>query len=187
MLQDLSSPLRDLRLRGVKRIGDLVVDRGIFGDVATDPGAFDGAADRAYNASPRRLHGGLKALRLVLALDSAVRAWPRAGRHPPCRAQSLEGGVQWSDARCPGPPAEGTEPVVTQQGVSIRVSGTVAGSCGEFDLYRLALSQARVCRRGGCGSCGASWAAPSPGRCAMAPRRRTAWRWPRTSRLRWAR
>jgi len=35
----------------------------------------------------------------------------------------------------------GTEPVVTQQGVSIRLSGKVAGSCGEFSLYRLALSQ----------------------------------------------
>ena len=34
-----------------------------------------------------------------------------------------------------------TEPLITQQGVTLRVSGKVAGSCGEFSLYRLALSQ----------------------------------------------
>lgn len=140
MLQDLWSLLRDLRLRGVRRIGDLVVDRGIFGDVSIDPGAFDGAADRAYNASPDAFMVGFGALRLVFVPDPAARAW-RTLVDPPLPGVGLEGNVQWSDARCPGPPAVGTEPVLTQEGVSIRLSGTVAGSCGEFEIYRLALSQ----------------------------------------------
>ena len=50
-MRDLWVLLRELRLRGVKQINDLVIDR-IFGQVGTDPGAFDGAPDRAYNASP---------------------------------------------------------------------------------------------------------------------------------------
>ncbi len=54
LLQDLWALLRELRLRGVKEISNLVVDRSIFGQVATDPGAFDGAPDRAYNASRMR-------------------------------------------------------------------------------------------------------------------------------------
>ena len=43
--------------------------------------------------------------------------------------------------RCAGSPTVATEPVITQQGIVVRVSGTAAGSCGEFSLYRLALSQ----------------------------------------------
>ena len=42
-MQDLWVLLRELRLRGVKQINDLVIDRSIFGQVGTDPGAFDGA------------------------------------------------------------------------------------------------------------------------------------------------
>lgn len=140
LLQDLWALLRELRLRGVKQIGDLVVDRSIFGQVAIDPGAFDGASDRAYNASPDALMVGFGAQRLLFTPDAAARKWvPMID--PPLPGLRLEGAVEWSDVRCPGPPVVGTEPVVTQQGVSIRLSGKVAGSCGEFSLYRLALSQ----------------------------------------------
>src|SRR3546814_9582538 len=60
---------------------------------------------------------------------------------PPLPGLRIEGQVNWSEIRCPGPPVVTTDPVLTQQGVSIRLGGTVAGSCGEFSLYRLALSQ----------------------------------------------
>jgi len=141
-LQDFWALLRELRLRGVREIRDVVVDRSIFGAVSVDPGAFDGASDRAYNASPDALVVGFGALRLIFVPDPAQRTW-RPIIDPPIPGVTLEGSVQWSDARCPGAPAVSTEPVLTAKGVSIRLSGKVAGSCGEFSLYRLALSQPR--------------------------------------------
>jgi len=139
-LEDVWTLLRELRLRGVKRIGDLVIDRSIFGQVAIDPGAFDGAADRAYNASPDALMVGFGALRLLFTPDPVARKWVPV-IDPPIPGLRLEGAVEWSDVSCPGAPVVRTEPLVTQQGVSIRLGGTVAGSCGEFSLYRLALAQ----------------------------------------------
>lgn len=140
MLQDLWTLLRDLRLRGVKQVGDLVIDRSIFGQVGIDPGAFDGAPDRAYNASPDALMVGFGAVRLLFVPDPAARKWvPYVD--PPLPGLRIEGNVEWSDVRCPGPPVVTTDPVVTQQGVAVRVGGKVAGSCGEFALYRLAMSQ----------------------------------------------
>ncbi|CAM4083820.1 D-alanyl-D-alanine carboxypeptidase/D-alanyl-D-alanine-endopeptidase [Bordetella tumulicola] len=140
LMQDMWTLLRELRLRGVKKIGDLVIDRSIFGQVATDPGAFDGAPDRAYNASPDALMVGFGALRLLFTPDQVAQKWVPIV-DPPLPGLRLEGEVQWSSARCPGPPIVTTDPVLTQQGVTIRLGGTVAGSCGEFSLYRLALSQ----------------------------------------------
>jgi len=140
LIQDMWALLRELRLRGVKKIGDLVIDRSIFGNVGIDPGAFDNAPDRAYNASPDALMVGFGALRLLFTPDQAAQKWVPI-IDPPLPGIRLEGQVGWSGARCPGPPVVTTEPVLTQQGVSIRLGGTVAGSCGEFSLYRLALSQ----------------------------------------------
>lgn len=140
LVQDLWALLRELRLRGVKKINDLVVDRSIFGQVAIDPGAFDGAPDRAYNASPDALMVGFGALRLLFTPDHVARKWVPI-IDPPLPGLRVEGQVDWSEIRCPGPPVVTTEPILTQQGVSIRLGGTVAGSCGEFSLYRLALSQ----------------------------------------------
>jgi len=140
LVQDMWTLLRELRLRGVKKIGDLIIDRSIFGQVATDPGAFDGAPDRAYNASPDALMVGFGALRLLFTPDPVAHKWVPI-IDPPLPGLRLEGQVDWSDIRCPGPPVVTTDPVLTQQGVSIRLGGKVAGSCGEFSLYRLALSQ----------------------------------------------
>lgn len=140
LMQDLWALLRELRLRGVKQINDLIIDRSIFGQVAIDPGAFDGAPDRAYNASPDALMVGFGAQRLLFTPDPAAHKWVPL-IDPPLPGLKLEGSVEWSDVRCPGPPVVTTEPLITQQGVTIRLGGKVAGSCGEFSLYRLALSQ----------------------------------------------
>ncbi len=83
---------------------------------------------------------GFGALRLLVTPDAAARKWV-ATVDPPVPGLRLEGEVQWGEARCPGPPVVATQPVVTQQGITLRLSGSVAGSCGEFSLYRLALSQ----------------------------------------------
>jgi len=140
LMQDLWLLLRELRLRGVKQIQDLVVDRSIFGRVEIDPGAFDGAADRAYNASPDAFMVGYGAVRLLFMPDPVGRKWvPMVD--PPLPGIKLEGHVGWSDVPCPGAPVVGTEPLLSREGVTLRLSGTVAGSCGEFALYRLALSQ----------------------------------------------
>jgi D-alanyl-D-alanine carboxypeptidase/D-alanyl-D-alanine-endopeptidase (penicillin-binding protein 4) len=140
LLQDLWTLLRDLRLHGVRQIGDLVVDRTIFGAIGSDPGAFDGAPDRPYNASPDALMVGFGALRLVFMPDPAARKWTSV-IDPPVPGVSVSGQIEWSDVVCPGAPEVATEPVITQQGITLRVAGKVAGSCGEFSLYRLALSQ----------------------------------------------
>src|SRR5690606_13950518 len=140
LMQDLWLLLRELRLRGVKEIPELVIDRSIFGRVEIDPGAFDDAPDRAYNASPDAFMVGYGAVRLLFLPDPAGRKWvPMVD--PPLPGIKLEGQVAWSDAPCPGAPVVGTEPLLGSDGVTLRLSGTVAGSCGEFTLYRLALSQ----------------------------------------------
>jgi len=142
-MQDMWTLLRELRLRGVKNIGDLVIDRTVFGNVAIDPGAFDGSPDRAYNASPDALMVGFGALRLLFTPDQEAKKWvPMID--PPLPGLRLEGQVGWTNARCPGAPVVTTEPIITPQGVMIRLGGSVAGSCGEFSVYRLALSQPEV-------------------------------------------
>src|SRR5690606_19868930 len=47
-LADAWSMLRDLRLRGIRVLPGIVVDRSVFGQVAIDPGAFDNSPDRVY-------------------------------------------------------------------------------------------------------------------------------------------
>lgn len=140
MLQDMWTLLRELRLRGVRQISDVVIDRSRFGQVEIDPGAFDGAADRPYNASPDALMVGFGASRLIFTPDPAGRRWLPA-IDPPLPGLNIEGQVEWSDVRCPGPPVVQTEPIMSAQGISLRVQGKVAGSCGEFSLFRLAMSQ----------------------------------------------
>lgn len=140
MLQDLWTLLRDLRLQGVRQIGDVVVDRSIFGSVATDPGAFDNAPDRAYNASPDAFMVGFGAQRLMFMADAATHAW-RVVMDPPLPNVKLEGKLNWSNTACQGPYEVYTTPVVTPQGTTFKLSGTFPGACGDFSLYRLALTQ----------------------------------------------
>lgn len=139
-MHELWSLLRELRLRGVKNVTELVVDRSQFGNVALDPGAFDGAADRPYNASPDAMMVGLGTLRLVFMPDTRANKWiPIVD--PPMQGIRVQGQVEWSNARCPGPPRVSTQIRNMGADTVIEVSGTVAGSCGEFSLYRLALPQ----------------------------------------------
>jgi D-alanyl-D-alanine carboxypeptidase/D-alanyl-D-alanine-endopeptidase (penicillin-binding protein 4) len=140
MLQDMWRLLRDLRLRGIREISDIVIDRSVFGEVTIDPGAFDGASDRPYNASPDALMVGFGAVRLVFSPDPASRTW-KSFIDPPIPGVVLEGNVQWADGQCPGSPSVTTDTTSDGSTVRIRVSGRGAGSCGEFDVYRLVFSQ----------------------------------------------
>lgn len=137
-MHELWSLLRELRLRGIKNVSEVVIDRSRFGDVGLDPGAFDGAADRPYNASPDAMMVGLGTIRLVFMPDAAAGKWVPV-IDPPMQGIRIQGGVEWSNARCPGPPNVSTQVRRQAADVIIQVAGSVAGSCGEFSLYRLAL------------------------------------------------
>lgn len=141
-MHEFWSLLRELRLRGIKNLTEVVVDRSRFGNVAVDPGAFDGAADRPYNASPDAMMVGLGAVRMIFMPDAGARKWV-AVVDPPMQGIRVRGHVEWSNARCPGSPSVSTQ--IRREGPEtiIEVSGAVAGSCGEFTLYRLALPQAQ--------------------------------------------
>jgi D-alanyl-D-alanine carboxypeptidase/D-alanyl-D-alanine-endopeptidase (penicillin-binding protein 4) len=139
-MQDLWTLLRDLRLRGVKTIDDVVVDRSMFGNVATDPGAFDNAPDRAYNASPDAFMVGLGAVHLLFTPQAASRKW-RVAMDPALPNVKLDGGLAWSDGPCQGEGEVSTTPTATEEGTTLKVSGTMPGACGDFSLYRLALAQ----------------------------------------------
>ncbi len=139
-VEEMWGLLRELRLRGIKNLGEVIVDRSLFGQVAEDPGAFDGAPNRPYNASPDAMMVSLGALRLVFQPDRVARKWVPI-IDPPLQGVRVEGDIQWSNAACPGSPAVSTNVQSAGRDVVVRVSGTAAGSCGEFTVYRLALSQ----------------------------------------------
>jgi len=139
-MQDLWALLRELRMRGVKNLTEVVVDRSIFGAVETDPGAFDGAPDRPYNASPDAMMVGLGAVRLMFQPDAAARKWIPV-LDPPFRGVRVEGEIKWTDAVCPGSPSISTQVLPVDGEFVVRVGGAAAGSCGEFSVYRLALPQ----------------------------------------------
>jgi len=139
-LQELWTLLRELRLRGVKNLGEVVVDRSIFGNVSIDPGVFDDAGDRPYNASPDAMMVDLGAVRLLFQPDAAARKWIPV-LDPPVPGVRVSGEVKWSTAACPGSPSVDTQFVNTGKEILIQVAGTAAGSCGEFSVYRLARSQ----------------------------------------------
>nr|WP_243650867.1 D-alanyl-D-alanine carboxypeptidase/D-alanyl-D-alanine-endopeptidase [Paracandidimonas soli] len=139
-VQDLWLLLRELRLRGIKNLGEVVVDRSRFGNVAIDPGAFDNSPDRPYNASPDAMMVGLGATRLLFQPDARAKQWiPIVD--PPVPGLRITGQVAWSDARCTGSPTVGTQVQGTASGVEVLLSGNAPGECGEFSVYRLALSQ----------------------------------------------
>ncbi|NYT62333.1 D-alanyl-D-alanine carboxypeptidase/D-alanyl-D-alanine-endopeptidase [Alcaligenaceae bacterium] len=139
-VEDLWGLLRGLRQRGIKNLTEVVVDRSRFGRVAINPGEFDGAADRPYNASPDAMMVGLGAVRLLFQPDRQASKWiPIVD--PPLPGVRINGDIKWSNVACPGSPSIATQVAPSGRDIVINVSGTAAGSCGEFSVYRLALSQ----------------------------------------------
>lgn len=139
-VQDLWALLRELRLRGIKNLPEVIVDRSRFGAVSIDPGEFDNSPDRPYNASPDAMMVGLGAMRLLFQPDARAGKWVPV-IDPPVPGMRVTGQVAWSEARCTGSPTVSAQ--VRSQGadVEILLGGTAPGSCGEFTIYRLALSQ----------------------------------------------
>ncbi len=139
-VEDVWRMLRELRLRGIRTLPGVVVDRSVYGNVSIDPGEFDNTPDRVYNASPDALVVGFGAVRLLHIPDLATGTW-QVHLDPPLPGVRIENHVKASTARCPGPPAVRTEQTSEAGSLTLRLSGTVALSCGEFSLHRLALPQ----------------------------------------------
>lgn len=137
---DLWNLLRELRLRGVKNLSEVIVDRSFFGNVAINPGDFDAAGDRPYNASPDAMMVGLGASRLVFQADEQAKKWLPL-LDPPLPGVRIQGQVDWAPGVCPGSPAIGTQIRTQGSDVVISLSGKAAGSCGEFSVYRLVHNQ----------------------------------------------
>lgn len=139
-IADLWNLLRDVRMRGIKNLSQVVVDRSVFGRVTVDPYAFDGAGDKPYNASPDAMMVGFGASRLVFQPDTQNKKWI-GFIDPPIAGMRIENSVAWSDQRCPGSPVVATRIQTAPNGVTVQASGTAAGSCGEFSVYRLTANQ----------------------------------------------
>ncbi|MDN5842966.1 MAG: D-alanyl-D-alanine carboxypeptidase/D-alanyl-D-alanine-endopeptidase [Alcaligenaceae bacterium] len=139
-IQDLWNLLRQLRLRGIKNLSEVIVDRGMFGKIRIDPGDFDNSPDRPYNASPDAMMVNFGASRLVFQPDQKAHKWiPIVD--PPTANVRIEGQIGWSDARCPGSPVITTRVEPGAGRTVVHVQGTAAGSCGEFSVYRLTMTQ----------------------------------------------
>ncbi len=135
--EDLWNMLRELRLRGVKNLSEVVVDRSRFGKVAIDPGDFDDSPDRPYNASPDAMMVNFGATRVVFLPDARSRQWIPL-LDPPTRDVRVEGQLGWLDGTCKGSPGVAVD--VRPEGPKsvVHVSGQAVGACGEFSIYRLA-------------------------------------------------
>lgn len=135
--EDLWRLLARLRALGLQEIrGDLIVDNALFAPAASDPAAFDGRPDRAYNAPPDALLLDAKAL--TLRLLPAVAGQPvRMAVQPPLANFRVEPPLA-ADGPCERL-REQLQPVWSVQG--LRFGGSYPVSCGErelaFHLYTL--------------------------------------------------
>ncbi len=132
--------LRELRMRGVKNLSKVVVDRSVFGRVAINTAAFDGAGDRPYNASPDAMMIGLGAVRFMFSPDKKGKKWVPV-IDPPLPGVRFTGELEWRNGSCPGVPSVGLD--INRQGnnVLLNLSGQAASSCGQFSIWRLVLTQ----------------------------------------------
>jgi D-alanyl-D-alanine carboxypeptidase/D-alanyl-D-alanine-endopeptidase (penicillin-binding protein 4) len=139
--EDLWGLLRQLRLRGIKNLSQVVVDRSRFGDVTIDPGEFDDSPNSPYNASPDAMMVGFGASRILFYPDEQTKQWiPIVD--PPTRNVRVDGRLEWLDGRCTSSPAVVANIQVQDHQAVVHIGGKVAGACGEFSYYRLIGSQA---------------------------------------------
>ncbi|HEX7386896.1 MAG TPA: D-alanyl-D-alanine carboxypeptidase/D-alanyl-D-alanine-endopeptidase [Castellaniella sp.] len=139
--EDLWGLLRQLRLRGVKNLSEVVVDRSRFGNVTIDPGEFDDSPTSPYNASPDAMMVSWGASRILFYPDTQTRQWIPI-IDPPTRNIHVDGKVEWLDGRCTGSPSVMANIQTQDHQTTVHVGGKVAGACGEFSYYRLIGSQA---------------------------------------------
>ncbi|MBA2672228.1 D-alanyl-D-alanine carboxypeptidase/D-alanyl-D-alanine-endopeptidase [Ramlibacter sp.] len=119
--------LRRIHALGVRRVsGDIVLDRGAFENVATDPGAFDGEPLRPYNAAPDALLLNFKSVVLTFTPEAGG---TRVQVEPPLAGVQWPASVPLSNAPCgdwrAGLKADYSDPA------RVRFTGSYPVACGE--------------------------------------------------------
>ncbi len=124
--------LREIRAREIREIrGDLVIDNRLYDIEAVDPGAFDQAPLRPYNAHPAALLVNFNTLELRLAGDSAGGVRARLDPPPDERLIVLDNRLQASPRECGG----GREPILpSREGARLTLTGSYATACGDRSI-----------------------------------------------------
>lgn len=142
-IEDLSDLLRQLRVRGIKRIeGDIVLDRSAFQSEAFDPAAFDNKPLRPYNVGPNALLLNFQSLRFTLQSD---RPQPRALLESPSADLALDNRLK----SVPGACASDWKDRITLRLLNIgkqqrlEIAGTYAEQCNERTLNLAPLNAER--------------------------------------------
>nr|WP_300450523.1 D-alanyl-D-alanine carboxypeptidase/D-alanyl-D-alanine-endopeptidase [Accumulibacter sp.] len=124
--------LRQLRARGLSEIGgDLILDRSAFALPPHDPGEFDNAPLRPYNAGPDALLVNLKSIRLTLQPDPARKA-VRVIVETPGEGLRIDNHLTLGRDSC-GDWREQIRP--TASGLTIDLKGSFSTACGEKALH----------------------------------------------------
>jgi len=121
--------LRELRQRGIREIrGDVLLDNGYYAIDARDPGAFDQAPLRPYNAQPAALLVNFNTQSLRLCAREPQVA---ARLDPGAEGLRLDNRLQSADEVC----ANWSDGVATRlEGVTLVLEGRLSAQCGERSL-----------------------------------------------------
>ena len=128
--------LRELRQRGIRDIrGDLVLDRGYFTALDSDPGQFDNEPHRPYNVAPDALLLNFNSIRFLFIPDLEKRtikvvADPLSANIEVVNELSLvnESCREWNPKRV-------TSIQATAKSARISFSGSYPAGCGEQTWY----------------------------------------------------
>ena len=121
--------LRELRQRGIREIhGDILLDNSYYAIEAQDPGAFDQAPLRPYNAQPAALlvNFNTRLLRLCARDDRVI-----SQLDPPLDTLTLDNRMQSVDTVCNG---WGKQVSTRLEGNSLVLEGSLSSQCGERAL-----------------------------------------------------
>lgn len=139
-IEDISSLLRQLRVRGIKRIdGDIVLDRSAFQRENFDPAAFDNKPLRPYNVGPNALLLNFQSLRFTLQSD---RVQPRVLLESPSEGLALDNRLKSVAGACGSDWKDRISLRLLTIGKQQRLemSGTYAEQCNERALNLAPLS-----------------------------------------------
>ena len=133
-IEHLSGLLRQLRVRGLRRIdGDIVLDRSVFDIARIDPAAFDDKPMRPYNVGPDGLLINFQAIRFTLLPENGqprlLLETPSDGLRLDNRLRSADGpcGSDWKDRIA-------IRLIPESAGHRLEFTGSYASECGEKSL-----------------------------------------------------
>ncbi|MFI4922570.1 MAG: D-alanyl-D-alanine carboxypeptidase/D-alanyl-D-alanine-endopeptidase [Burkholderiales bacterium] len=128
--------LRDLRQRGIREIrGDLVLDRGYFTVLNTDPGQFDSEPYRPYNVAPDALLLNFKSIRLLF-IPVAEKKTVKVVADPLSVQIEIINGLTLIDEPCgEWNPKLISNILATAKAARIVLNGVYPSGCGEQTWY----------------------------------------------------